>query len=201
MRQDSSAAANGFHGLSYLVAAVLLIALAAVVILLLRGRRTGAGPARQAGGTPARLAARQLRLPAGPGRDRPGAGRQRRALQQAVDAAEFAVVAAQQEGAQTGELDVLCRRLRLAAQDADRSLSLGRSAQASVRWRSPQPSVIGELLTAASLIQDAAASAAASHSRPAGRRPAYDPRPQAEAIAARIASAAQAIAGISPAGG
>lgn len=46
--------------------------------------------------------------------------RQRRALWQAVSAAEFAVLAAQQAGAPAAELDALCRRLRLAAEDADR---------------------------------------------------------------------------------
>jgi membrane protein DedA with SNARE-associated domain len=117
------AVTNGFHGPTYLIAALLVIALAAAVVVRLRGRGTGAPAARQDAGAPARPDGRPPRQPAGPGRDWPGAGRQRRALWQAVGAAEFAVLEAQQAGAETGELDALCRRLRLAARDADRCLS------------------------------------------------------------------------------
>ncbi len=94
------------------------------------------------------------------------ANRQRRTLGRAVSEAEFAVLAAQVTGAPTGELDILCYRLRLAAQDADRE--------------------IGDLLTAARMIREAAASAIASLSGPADR-PARVPG-QCEAIAALIES-------------
>ena len=76
------------------------------------------------------------------------------------------MLAAQVTGAPAGELDTLCQRLRLAAQDADRET--------------------GDLLTAARMIQEAAAAAIASLSGPAGR-PARVPG-QCEAIAALIES-------------
>jgi membrane protein DedA with SNARE-associated domain len=188
------AVANGFHGPTYLIAAFLAVALAAAVVIHLRRRGAGPPATRQAAGVPARPDDSQPGPLADPGRDGPAAGRQQRALWQAVNAAEFAVLEARQAGAQTGELDALCRRLRLAVQDTDRSLPAARSGPASGRQPGSQPSAVGELLAAASLIQDAAASAAAP--RPAGRSPAYDPRRQAEAIAARIASAEQAATGI-----
>jgi hypothetical protein len=79
------------------------------------------------------------------------ANRQRRALGRAVSEAEFAVLAAQVTGAPTGRLDALCHRLRLAAQEADRDTGRGTA----------------DLLTAARMIQDAAAAAIASLSAPA----------------------------------
>jgi hypothetical protein len=149
---------------------------------------------------PARPASQRPWLPPGPGRDWPAASRQRRALWQAVSAAEFAVLSAQQSGAHAGELDALCHRLRLAAQDAERSLSAARLAPASGRRPDQPSSAIGDLLTAAALIQDAAASAAVSQSQPATRSLADDAHRQVEAIAMRIASAARATAGIPSAG-
>jgi hypothetical protein len=94
------------------------------------------------------------------------ADRQRRTLGRAVSEAEFAVLAAQVTGAPAGELETLCHRLRLAAHDADHG--------------------IADLLTAARMIQDAAAAAIASLSAPADR-PARVPG-QLEAIAALIES-------------
>jgi hypothetical protein len=94
------------------------------------------------------------------------ANRQRRLLGRAVSEAEFAVLGAQVIGAPTGELDTLCYRLRLAAQGADHE--------------------IGDLLTAARMIREAAATAVASLSGPAGR-PARVPG-QCEAIDALIES-------------
>ncbi|HEX6454104.1 MAG TPA: DedA family protein [Trebonia sp.] len=192
--------ANDFHGATYLIAAILAIALAAAVVIHLRRRRAGAGAPRQADNPPARPAGRQPWLPPGPERDRPPVGRQRQALRQAVIVAESAVLAAQRTGAQTRELDALCRRLRLTARDVDRSLSLAQSAPASERRPGQPASAIDDLLTAAGMIQDAAASATATQSRPAARGPAYDPRRQAEAIAAWIASAARATSRIPSAG-
>ena len=57
--------------------------------------------------------------------------RQRRTLWRAVSAAEHAIATAQQAGAPTGDLDTLCRRLRRAAQDADRFLSVAHAADQS----------------------------------------------------------------------
>jgi membrane protein DedA with SNARE-associated domain len=65
------AVANGFHGATYLIAAVLVIALAAAVVIHLRGRRAGAGVSRQAARVPAGPAGQQPWLPPGPGRDWP----------------------------------------------------------------------------------------------------------------------------------
>jgi hypothetical protein len=60
-------------------------------------------------------------------------------------------------------------------------------------------SAIDDLLTAAEMIEDAAASAGAA-SQPGARRLADDPRSQAEAIAYWIASAARATSRIPSAG-
>ena len=79
--------------------------------------------------------------------------RQQRALWQAVSSAEFAVLAAQQAGAPTAELDALCRRLRLAAEDADRRVPSPRKLPLP---RQPPPG-ISDLRIAAEMIQDAAA--------------------------------------------
>lgn len=185
------AVADGFHGPTYVIAAVLVITLAAVIVRR-RARRTGAGDAPQAAGL---VGGRPVAAP-GAGRDWPGAGRQRRALQEAVSAAEFAVLEAQQAGAQTGELDALCLRLRLAVRDAEESLGPALSAYGPGRRPGQPPSPAGDLLAAAALIQDAAASAAASRSRAAAGPPADGLCRQAEAIAARIASAARATARI-----
>jgi len=118
--------------------------------------------------------------------------RQRRTLWRAVSAAEHAIATAQQTGAPTGDLDTLCRRLRRAAQDADRSLSVAHGAASYGREAGQSQSDIDDLLTAAGLIQDAAASAVASLSQPAARLVADDARREAEALAAGLTSAAQA---------
>lgn len=92
----------------------------------------------------------------------------------------------------TGDLDTLCRRLRRAAQDADRSLSVAHDASSCGREAGQARSGIDDLLTAAGLIQDAAASAVASLSQPAARHLADDARREAEALAAGLTSAAHA---------
>jgi hypothetical protein len=123
--------------------------------------------------------------------------RQRKALWRVVSAAEFAVLAAQQAGAPVGELDALCRRLRLAAEDADRHLPPPRK----VSLPGHPPPGISDLLIAAGMIQDAAAtvitslSDAGELSEPAGDSRAEGIRRHCEAIAARIDSAARATAG------
>jgi hypothetical protein len=115
--------------------------------------------------------------------------RERRRLWRAVGAAEHAVAVARQAGAPTGDLDGLCRRLRQAAADADRCLSVSR------RPAEPGAGAIAEasdLVAAAGVIQDAAASAVASMARPASAGLAEDARREAVALAAGIAAAAGA---------
>jgi hypothetical protein len=119
----------------------------------------------------------------------------RRRLWRAVSAAGHAVTAAREAGAPTGDLDSLCRRLRQAAADADRSLVLAGRATAASRRAEPVSAQVSDLVRAAGLIQDAAASAVASLSRPAARSLADDARREAEALAAGIATASRAVAG------
>jgi hypothetical protein len=122
--------------------------------------------------------------------------RQRRALWQAVSSAEFAVLAAQQAGAPAAELDALCRRLRLIAEDADRHVPSPRKV---ARPHQPPPG-ISDLLIAADMIQDAAAtvitslSDAGELSEPADDSRAEGIRRLCEAAAAQIDSAARATA-------
>ena len=118
--------------------------------------------------------------------------RQRRTLWRAVSAAEHAIATAQQVGAPTGDLDTLGRRLRRTAQDADHSLSVAHGAASCGREAGQAQPDIDDLLTAAGLIQDAAASAVASLSQPAARHLADDARREAEALAAGLTIAAQA---------
>lgn len=118
--------------------------------------------------------------------------RQRRTLWRAVSAAEHAIATAQQAGAPTGDLGTLGRRLRRAAHDADRCLSVAHGAASCGREAGQAQSDMDDLLTAAGLIQDAAASAVASLSQPATRHLADDARREAEALAAGLTSAARA---------
>ena len=123
--------------------------------------------------------------------------RQQRALWQAVSSAEFAVLAAQQAGAPTAELDALCRRLRLAAEDADRRVPSPRK----LPLPGQPPPGISDLRIAAEMIQDAAAavitslSDAVELSDPDGESRAEGIRRHCEAAAARIDSAARAAVG------
>jgi uncharacterized membrane-anchored protein len=127
---------------------------------------------------------RRRRSAPGGGRAERRAGRSRRVLRQAVGEAEFAVLAAQVTGVPTGELDTLCQRLRLAAETVGHTPSTA------------------DLLTAARMIQQAAAAAMAV--LPASAEPtgdtgdtgrAGDARDQCAAIAALIARAARAADG------
>lgn len=118
----------------------------------------------------------------------------RRRLWRAVGAAEHAVAQARTAGAPTGDLDGLCRRLRQAAADADRSLAMAGRATAPAGQRGPAPSEVTDLLVAAGLIQEAVASAVASVAQPAARGLAEDVRREAEALSAGIASASRAAA-------
>jgi hypothetical protein len=106
--------------------------------------------------------------------------RKRRKLWRAVRAAENAVAVARQSGAPAGDLDALCRRLRQAAADADRGLSLTPAGSSSVN----------EVVAAAGVIADTAASAAAAVTWPAHRSLADDVRREAEALAVGIAAMA-----------
>ena len=189
---NGEAVASGSDSRTSIIAAVLAIALV-LVILRLRTRSTRADGARPA----ARRNGWRLKPPAR--NRRPLAiSRQRRALRQAVSAAEFAVLAAQQAGAQTGNLDALCQRLRLAAQDVDRSLFPARPGPASLTSAGLH-SAIGDLVTAAGLIQDAAAFAVASQAQPAATVE-EDARSRAEAIAASIAQGCASLGKNPPAG-
>ena len=105
------AVANGFHGPTYVIAAVLVIALIVAIWRRRAHRSAIRAPQEDAEMAPSQTERQSTR-------DWPGADSQRRALGQAVSAAEFAVLEAQQAGAPTGELDELCQRLRLAARDA-----------------------------------------------------------------------------------
>ena len=126
------------------------------------------------------------------------AGRARRELWRAVRVAGHAVAVAREAGAPTGDLGALCRRLRRAAADADRSLSVPGRAPAASGELGPVSSQVGDLVTAAGLIRDAAASAVASMSRPAARNLADDARREAVALSAGIASVSRAAAAACP---
>ena len=156
-------------------------------VLAVRTRRAAA----MAGSSVGRAGSRWLwSLPVPDRRWREG-GHARRELWRAVGAAEHAVAAARRGGAPTGDLPALCRRLRQAAESADRRLAIGQRPAAAA---GPEP-VVGEvsgLVSAAAEIQAVASAALASVSRPAARQLADDVRTEAEALAAGLASAAGA---------
>jgi len=116
----------------------------------------------------------------------------RRTLWRAVSAADHAVAQARKAGAPTGELGGLCVRLRQAAEDTDRLLALGGRGTVSGQQPEPVSSRLADLVLAAGLIRDAAASAVASISQPAAKSLADDVRREAEALSAGIASASRA---------
>ena len=117
-------------------------------------------------------------------------GRARRELWRAVGAAEYAVAAARRGGAPTGDLPALCRRLRQAAESADRRLAIGQ--RPAVPGAGPEPGVseVSGLVSAAGQIQAAASAALASVSAPAAHQLAADVQIEAEALSAGLASAA-----------
>ena len=114
----------------------------------------------------------------------------RRRLWRSVAAAEYAVAQAGKSGAPTGDLDGLCRRLRRAAAAADRSLAMAGHATPSPGSPGHGSSQAAELIAAARLIQDAAASSAASMAQPAVAALADDVRREVVALSAGLASAA-----------
>jgi hypothetical protein len=113
------------------------------------------------------------------------AARERRRLWRAVGAAEHAVAAARRAGAPAGELDQLCRRLRQAAGNADRCLSVSRGGAGQ-----GGSAEVSEVVAAAGVIAEAAASAAAAMTQSAYQDLAGDARREAEALAAGIAAGA-----------
>jgi hypothetical protein len=119
-------------------------------------------------------------------------GRARRELWRAVGAAEHAVTAARRGGAPTGDLAALCRRLRQAAESADRRLAIGQ--RPAVPGAGPDPTVgeVSGLVSAAGQIRAASSAALASVSQPAARELAGDVRIEVEALAAGLARAAAA---------
>ena len=74
------------------------------------------------------------------------AGRARRRLWRAVGAAGHAVAVAREAGAPTGDLETLCRRLRQAAADADRSLVMAGRATAATRTSQPASAEVSDLV-------------------------------------------------------
>lgn len=178
---------------------VLLTAATAGVWWLKRRLRSRLEGARRAVTGRARLAAvgvartRRHWLWSRPWPDRHWAAavRARRRLWRAVAAAEHAVAQARKSGAPTGDLDSLCHRLRQAAGDADRSLAVaGRAATPGAR-PDRASSQAAELEEAAGLIRDAAASSAASLSRPAVAGLVHDVRQEVAALSEGLASAAR----------
>ena len=119
-------------------------------------------------------------------------GRARRELWRAVGAAEHAVAAARRGGAPTGDLPALCRRLRQAAESADRRLAIGQ--RPAVPGAGPEPGVseVSGLVSAAGQIRAAASAALASVSQPAARQLVGDVRIEVEALATGLARAATA---------
>jgi hypothetical protein len=115
----------------------------------------------------------------------------RRRLRRAVTAAEHAVAQARKSGAPTGDLNSLCRRLRQAATDTDRSLAVaGRAAPSGAR-DDHAFSQAAELLAAAGQIQEAATSSATSMARPEVASLTDDVRQEVTALSAGLASAAR----------
>src|SRR5215469_556660 len=119
------------------------------------------------------------------------AARARRRMWRAVAAAEHAVAQARKAGAPTGDLDSLCRRLRRAATDTDRSLAAAGRATGTGTRPDHASAHAAELAAAGALIQDAAASAAASVTRPAVASLTQDVRQEVAALSAGLASAAR----------
>jgi hypothetical protein len=181
------------------VAGLVLVAAAAAGVWWLRRRarrglqalgRIVAGRARRAAAGRASTGSRWLLARPLPGRRSVAAGRARRQLWRAVSAAEHAVARARDGGAPVGDLEGLCRRLRTAAADADRSLTIAGRATAAGCQPESASSQAGGLVSAAGQIQGAAAAALASMSRPVVSSLADDVSREVVALSAGMASAA-----------
>ena len=186
-----------------LIAAVLLLAVSFAGVLWLRRRvrrrleslsRVLAGRARGATAGAGTAGWRWLLSRPVPDRRWRSAVRCRRQLWRAVSAAEHAVAVARGGGAPTGELDVLCRRLRQAAGSLDRSLAIDRQATVAGTELPPASSQVTELVSAAGHIQAAAAAVLGSSSRLAASGLAEEVHRETVALAAGMASAASAAA-------
>jgi len=149
-----------------------------------------AGRARRAAAGRARAGSRWLLSWPLPGRHWVAAGRVRRRLWRAVSAAEHAVALAREGGAPVGDLGGLCGRLRAVAGDADRSLAVAGQATAAGGLLESASSQVSGLVAAAGQIQDAAAAALASMSRPVVSGLADDVAREVVALSAGMASAA-----------
>jgi hypothetical protein len=104
-----------------------------------------------------------------------------------VNGAEHAVRAARSAGASVGDLESLCRRLRRAATDVDRSVSIAQCDSG------PTPDGVAatqltELVTAAGRIRHAAATSLDHLSRPATSHLVDDVRREEAAMAAGVAA-------------
>jgi len=157
-----------------------------VLGLVLASRPRGANPS--AGGAGSRL---PWSLPLPDGRWWSGV-RARRELWRAVGAAEHAVAAARRSGAPIGDLDGLCRRLRRAAGNADRSLAIWQGSAVAGVGLEDAAGEVRDVVSAARQIQAVASAALASVSRPVARELADDVRAEVVALTAGIASAAGA---------
>ena len=148
-----------------------------------------AGRARQAAAGAGRAGVWWLSSRPLPDRHWLAAARDRRKLRRAVAAAEYAVGQARRAGAPTGDLSGMCRRLRAAATAADRSLAM--AGRAATPGESPDHvrTQVADLVRAAGLIQDAAASAAAAMSAPTVARLAEDVHQEVTALHAGLARA------------
>jgi hypothetical protein len=125
-----------------------------------------------------------------PNRHWVAAVRTRRRLRRAVAAAEHAVAQARKSGAPTGDLNSLCRRLRQAATDADQSLAMAGRATPPGARADHASAQAAELVAAAGLIHDAAASSAASMAEPTVAGLTQDVRQEVTALSAGLASVA-----------
>jgi hypothetical protein len=157
---------------------------------LRRASRAMAGRVHQATAGGVRTGGRWLWSRPLPDRHWLTAARARRRLWRAVSAAEHAVTQARKVGAPTGDLDGLCRRLRKAATDTGRSLAMASCSAPPGGPPDHVSSQAADLVAAAGLIQNAAASSAASVSRPAVTSLADDVRQEVAALSAGLASAA-----------
>ena len=183
-----------------LIAGAVLLAVAAAGVWWLKRRvrrrleaagRVMAGRARRAAAGAAAAGGPWLWSRPLPDRRWVAAARARRRLWRAVAAAERAVARARQANAPTGDLDGLCRRLRQAATDTDRALAMAGRATPPGGQLEPVSSEVAELVVAAGIIQDVAASAVSSVSWPAAASLAADVRREAVALSAGLASMAR----------
>lgn len=203
MQSSIALRAGELLGAALIAAAVLLAVTFGGVLWLrrtVRRRLEGAGlvlagRAREAAAGAASAGWRWLWSRPLPDRRWRSAGRAHRQLWRAVSAAEHAVAAARGGGAPTGELGALCRRLRQAAGDADRSLAIQRRA-ADAGALEAAASQVTELVSADGQIQAAVAATLGSSSRLAASGLADDVHREAQALAAGMASAAAAPGGL-----